>query len=137
MPLFGAHLSIAGGHHNALLEAQTMGCDTVQLFTKQPSQWAAKPIEQEQASLFRSTLRKSGLRLPVAHDSYLINPASPDDALYRRSLDAFVEEMNRAEVLGVRYLVVHPGAHMDSGEDVGLERVARALDEAHARCAGH
>ena len=71
MPLFGAHLSIAGGHHNALLQAQALGCDTVQLFTKQPSQWSARPITNEQAHLFRSTLRKSGLRLPIAHDSYL------------------------------------------------------------------
>src|SRR5262245_36714944 len=110
MPLFGAHLSIAGGHHNALLEAQSLACDTVQLFTKQPSQWAARPIGDEQARLFRSTLRKSGLRLPIAHDSYLINLASPDEALHRRSLDAFVEEMNRAELLGLRYLVMHPGA---------------------------
>src|SRR5690349_11043821 len=116
MPLFGAHLSIAGGHHKALLEAQARGCDSVQLFTKAPSQWAAKPIDEDQARLFRRTLRQSGLRLPMAHDSYLINLASPDEDLYRRSIEACVDELNRAELLGLKYLVMHPGAHLDDSE---------------------
>ena len=106
MPLFGAHMSIAGGYHNALLEAEAHGCDCVQLFTKQPSQWAARPIDDEQIRLFRSTLRRTKLRFPTAHDSYLINLASPDEALYRRSIDAFVVELGRAESLGLRYLDV-------------------------------
>jgi deoxyribonuclease-4 len=136
MPLFGAHLSIAGGYHRALLAAQEHGCPTVQLFTKQPSQWAAAPITPEQAQTFRDTLAQTGLRQVMVHDSYLINLASPDPALYRRSLDAFVEEMGRAEALGVSYLVMHPGSHVDSGEEAGLLRVAQALDEAHTRCEG-
>jgi deoxyribonuclease-4 len=133
MPLFGAHMSIAGGHHLALLEAQALGCQTVQLFTKAPSQWSAKPIDPEQARLFRATLRRTRLRQPLIHDSYLINLASPDEALYRRSLEAFIDELDRAELLGVRYLVTHPGAHLDSGEETGLARVAAALDEIHSR----
>jgi deoxyribonuclease IV len=137
MPLFGAHLSIAGGHHLALLEARRRGFDTVQVFTKAPSQWSAKPIDDDQAKLFRKTLRQTRLRLPMAHDSYLINLASPDEALYRRSLEAFVDELNRAEALGLRYLVTHPGAHLDDAEEAGLARVARAIDEAHARCPRH
>jgi deoxyribonuclease-4 len=136
MPLFGVHTSIAGGCHNALLEAQARGCDTVQLFTKAPSQWAAKPIDEEQARLFRKTHKQTRLRLPMAHDSYLINLASPDEKLYRRSVDAFVDEMNRAELLGLRYLVMHPGAHLDDSAEAGLARVAGALDEVHTRCAG-
>src|SRR6202041_2762252 len=72
----------------------------------------------------------------MAHDSYLINLASPDEVLSRRSIDAFVEEMNRAERLGLSYLVMHPGAHLDRGEEEGLERVAKALNEAHSRCPG-
>jgi deoxyribonuclease-4 len=83
---------------------------------------------------FRKALRGSGLRFPLAHDSYLINLASPDDALYRRSIEAFVVEVERAELLGLSYLVMHPGAHVNSGEEAGLARVARALDEVHARC---
>jgi deoxyribonuclease-4 len=136
MPLFGAHMSIVGGYHAALLAASAHGCDTVQLFTKAPNQWAGKPILPEETKLFRRTLRETRLRLPLAHDSYLINLASPDDALYRKSIEAFVDEMQRAETLGIRYLVTHPGAHMDAGEDEGLRRVATAFDEVHRRCAG-
>lgn len=136
MPLFGAHLSIAGGFHHALLEAQERGCGTVQIFTKAPNQWTAKPIDPEEARRFRATLRQTRLRLPMAHDSYLINLASPDETLYRRSLEAFLDELTRAETLGLRYLVTHPGARLDSTEEQALARVAAALDEVHARTPG-
>jgi deoxyribonuclease IV len=134
MPLFGAHMSVAGGLHNALLAAQAHQCSTVQLFTKNANQWTSPPLTDDAVRLFRRTLRQSKLRYPMAHDSYLINLASPDPALYRRSLEAFVVEVQRAEQLGLRYLVTHPGAHLDSGEEAGLTRVAEALDEVHARC---
>jgi deoxyribonuclease-4 len=137
MPLFGANKSIAGGYHNALLAAQTLGCETVQLFTKPPNQWASKPITRDEAMRFRRALRATKLRLPIAHDCYLINLASPDPILDRRSLEAFIDELYRAEQLGLRYLVTHPGAHMGDGEEAGLDRVAAALDEAHQRCAGY
>ena len=136
MPLFGAHMSVAGGCHNALLLAQAHGCDTVQLFTKNSNQWSARVLADEEVRLFRRTLRQTKLRFPTAHDSYLINLASPDEALYQKSVAAFVVELQRAERLGLRYLVTHPGAHLDSGEEAGLARVAKALDEVHARCAG-
>lgn len=137
MPLFGAHMSIVGGHHQALLTAQQYGCDTVQLFTKAPNQWAGKPITAADARTFRRTLRQTKLRYPLAHDSYLINLASPDPALYRKSIAAFVDEMNRAELLGLSYLVTHPGAHMCVGDEGGLALVVAALDEVHRRCAGY
>ncbi len=137
MPLFGAHLSIAGGLHNALLSAQALNCETVQLFTANPSQWTSRDLTPEEISLFRRTLRETKLRYPTAHDSYLINLASPDDTLYRRSIEAFLNEMRRAEQLRLRYLVMHPGAHVGSGEDAGLTKVAAALDEIHARCADY
>jgi deoxyribonuclease-4 len=136
MPLFGAHMSVAGGCHNALLAAQAHGCPAVQLFTKNANQWAARDFTDDEVALFRATRRKTGVRSLAAHDSYLINLASPDETLYRRSVEAFVVEMQRAERLGLHYLVMHPGAHLDSGEEAGLGRVARALDEAHARCPG-
>lgn len=137
MPLFGAHLSIAGGCHRALLEAQSRGFDTVQIFTKAPNQWTARPLDEEQVRLFRETLQETGLKYPTAHDSYLINLASPDETLYRKSIEAFVTEMNRAESLGLSYLVMHPGAHLSGTVEEGLSRVAQALDEVHARCAEH
>lgn len=134
MPLFGAHMSIAGGCHRAVEAAVARGCGTVQLFTKNSNQWAGKPLSDDDVKLFRKTLRRSGLKYPTAHDSYLINLATQDEALYRKSIDAFVDELNRAETLGLKYLVTHPGAHLGAGEDVGLARVAQALDEVHARC---
>jgi deoxyribonuclease-4 len=136
MPLFGAHMSIVGGYHAALLAAQRQRCESVQLFTKAPNHWAGNPITADEARLFRRTFRETKLRYALAHDSYLINFASPDPALYRKSIEAFVDEMNRAEALGLAYLVTHPGAHMGAGEQAGIARVAAALDEVHRRCAG-
>jgi deoxyribonuclease-4 len=133
MPLFGAHMSIAGGYHKALLAAQEHGCDTVQLFTKSTNQWKAKELTEEEVRVFRRILRQTRLRFPMAHDCYLINLASPDEVLYRKSIEAFVIEYQRAEQLGLRYLVAHPGAFLDSTEEAGLARVAEALDEVHGR----
>jgi deoxyribonuclease-4 len=129
-------MSIAGGYHNALLAARAYGCDTVQLFTKNNNQWYAKPLSADDIRTFKRTLRQTRLRLPMAHDSYLINLASPDANLYRQSLEALVIEMQRAEALGLRHLVMHPGSAVDGDVEAGLARVARALDEVHARCAG-
>ena len=134
MPLFGAHKSIAAGYHNALLHAQAHACDTVQLFTKNNNQWYAKELTEDDIRIFKKTLRQTRLRFPMAHDCYLINLASPDAVLYRKSVEAFVIEVQRAEALGLRYLVTHPGAAVDGDEEAGLARVARALDEVHGRC---
>src|SRR5262249_11437938 len=134
MPLFGAHMSIAGGCHKALLEAQAHGCTTVQLCTKSANQWRARELTAEDIQTFHRTLRQTRLRFPTAHDSYLINLASPDEDLYRRSLEAFIVELQRAEALRLRYLVTHSGSAVDGDEAAGLVRVAGALDEVHRRC---
>src|SRR5262249_59051423 len=89
MPLFGAHMSIAGGYHNAVIAARSHGCQALQLFTKNSNQWAAKELSDEDVRLFRRELRGSGIRVTMAHDSYLINLASPEEELYRRSVEAF------------------------------------------------
>jgi deoxyribonuclease IV len=128
MALFGAHMSVAGGHYKALLSAVEQKCQAVQLFTKNSNQW--------NATLFRRTLRRTGIGFPMAHSSYLLNLASPDEALYRRSIAALLIEMSRAEQLGLRYLIIHPGCHMGAGENAGLVRIVGALDEVHGRCAG-
>src|SRR6266852_4946334 len=112
MPLFGAHMSIAGGYHHAIEAAQKHRCDALQLFTKSSNQWKAKELTEEEVATFRGMYRQSGLRLAMAHDSYLINLASPDTALYRKSVEAFVVEYQRSERLGLRYLVTHPGSHI-------------------------
>jgi deoxyribonuclease-4 len=135
MPLFGAHMSIAGSYHKALLTAHEHGCETVQLFTKSSNQWKAKPFTDDDLATFKTTLTDTGLQFPTAHDSYLINLASPDEALRRKSLEAFVIEVERADILGLSYLVTHPGSPTDGDERAGLRRVAKALDEVHKRCA--
>ena len=123
---FGAHMSIAGGYEKAVLAAHAVGFQTVQLFTKNNNQWNAPPLTPEQAAAFRSALERTGIALPVAHTSYLINMASPDDALWDRSIHAMVVEVGCCHELGIADLVVHPGAHMGEGEEAGLRRVARA-----------
>lgn len=134
MPLLGSHMSIAGGHHHALEAALDHGCGTVQLFTKNNNQWRGKPLSEEDVTTFRRILKASGLKKTMAHDSYLINLASPDGPLYRKSVDAFVDEVERADALGLTYLVMHPGTPTDGNEEEGLRRIARALDEIHHRC---
>jgi deoxyribonuclease-4 len=137
MPLLGAHMSIAGGHHHAVEAALKYNCETVQLFTKNSNQWKTKILCQEDVRTFRSALRDSKLQWPMAHDSYLINLASPDDVLYRRSIDALTIEVERAEQLGLSYLIMHPGSPLDSGEEAGLTRIAAGLDDVHHRCSGY
>lgn len=136
MPLFGAHLSVAGGLHNAVASAVALRCDALQIFTKNANTWAADPLTEEEVGEFRRAATAAKLRDITAHDSYLINLASPDDALFAKSVDALTTEMERSEALGLSHLVMHPGAHVGSGEGTGLDRVAAGLDEAHARCAG-
>jgi deoxyribonuclease IV len=136
MAILGAHQSIAGGYDKAVERAQHCGCDCVQLFTKNNNQWAAKPISTEDVCRFRAALGSLGITCPLAHDSYLINLASPDRLLWRRSTDAFVEELHRAETLGIPYIVTHPGAYTTADEAAGLRNIVRAIDEIHGQTRG-
>jgi deoxyribonuclease-4 len=131
--MFGSHLSIAGGMHNALLSAETFGMETVQVFTKNQQQWRCKPLDPGAIAQWATERDRLKFRKTVSHDSYLINLASADDVLWNKSVGLFVEELMRCVLLGIPYLVTHPGAHMGSGEAAGLRRVAMALDAAHAR----
>ncbi|HET6573805.1 MAG TPA: deoxyribonuclease IV [Fimbriiglobus sp.] len=137
MPLFGAHVSIAGGLHKAAETAAALDCGTMQIFSKNASQWAGKPLTDDEVAAFKAAVRKARLKYPTAHDSYLINLAAPGDELFEKSIAAFVDELNRAERLGLSYLVTHPGAHVGSGEDAGLRRVTEGLDRALKRTAGY
>jgi deoxyribonuclease-4 len=130
--MFGSHLSISGGLENALIAAESLGCDTVQVFTKNQQQWKCKPLTSEAIEPWKSHLTRLKFRKTVSHDSYLINLASPDDRLWHASIDLFIEELSRCQALNIPYLVTHPGAHVGSGEDAGLKRVAAGLDRAHA-----
>lgn len=130
--MFGSHLSIAGGMHNALIDAEKLRCDTVQVFTKNQQQWKCKPLAREAIEQWKAHLGRLGFKKTVSHDSYLINLASPDERLWRASVELFAEELSRCRQLNIPYLVTHPGAHVGSGEEAGLKRVAAGLDEAYA-----
>jgi deoxyribonuclease-4 len=133
--VFGSHLSIAGGLHNALLTGERLGLDTVQVFTKNQQQWRVPKLKRPAVDLWQEHARRLSFKATVSHASYLINLASPDPVLWRRSVGLLVEEMRRCQSLGIGYLVIHPGCHMGSGEEAGIARVAQALDRARERCA--
>ena len=136
MPLFGSHLSIAGGYYKAVETAASLGMDTVQLFTKNNNQWKGKLLADDDVRRFREAVERTGVRRPCAHNSYLINVASPDDVLWQKSIDALVDELQRAEALGLVGVVMHPGAFVASSEEAGQRRIVLALDEVHARTTG-
>ncbi len=125
--LLGAHMSIAGGLDLAPLRGQEVGCRAIQLFTKSSNQWRARPLPREEIERYRANLQAAGIAHTVAHDSYLINLASTDPSLHQRSMTAFQEELERAEALGIPYLVTHPGAHVGAGEETGLRQVANSI----------
>lgn len=127
-PLIGAHMSVAGGLVLGIERAIKLRIRALQIFTKNASQWNAKPLEEEQARGFRAAWQASGLAPVVAHGSYLINLASPDRVLRRKSVEALADELRRAEALGVRYVVTHPGAHMGSGAAAGCDRASESLE---------
>lgn len=136
-PLLGAHMSIAGGVANALLLGKSVDCAAIQIFTRSARQWAAKPYTQEEVEQFHRNRKKTGIGTVIAHDSYLLNLASPDGALRNRSVAAFVDEFERCETLGVTHLIAHPGAHAGAGELAGIKTIARSLDEVHQACPGY
>lgn len=132
----GGHESIAGGIYKAFDRAQSVGCEVVQVFVKPNRAWAAPTITDDHVALFRSRHDETGICPVVAHTSYLLNLASPKDSLWRKSRDTLIVEMERCEALGIPWLVLHPGAHVGSGEEAGLARIARALGQVHAATSG-
>jgi len=135
--LLGAHMSIAGGVFNAPLRGKSVGCDTIQIFVKNANQWVGKLISDEEAEKLQETKKETGIDPIFSHNSYLINLASPDDALYEKSVNAMLDELERSEKLNLPFLVVHPGSHVGSGEEAGLHRIAEALNTLFAKTKGY
>ena len=131
--MFGSHLSIAGGLHNALLKAEQLGCDTVQVFTKNQQQWKCSPLDPDAVLNWARESKRLKFKQTVSHDSYLINLASPDPVMWEKSIELFIEELKRCLLLRIPYLVTHPGAHMGQGDEAGLGRVVEALNIIHQR----
>jgi len=126
-PRLGFHAPIKGGLHESLIIASETGCDAVQLFSRNPRGWMAKPLTKQTIDLFRKTRRLTRLSPVLIHTNYLINLAAADELMLEKSRASFREEVQRAILLGVDYIVVHPGSAHGSCEADGIETCARSL----------
>lgn len=126
--LLGAHVSISGGVFTAISNGEKIGATAIQIFSKNQTRWAAKSLSDDDAERFKNAWKNSAIKEIIIHDSYLINLGSPDHTTVNKSRSAFLDEINRAEKLGIGYLVFHPGSHLDSGEDAGLKTIADSLN---------
>ena len=131
--LFGAHESVSGGVSTAFARAKVDECRAIQIFTKNSNQWKDPVLAPEAIAAFRDARASYGDVPVLAHASYLINLATDDATVLGRSIDALVAEVERSSALGVDYVVLHPGAPLGAGEEVGLARVCEALDAVAAR----
>ena len=128
LPRIGFHAPIKGGVHEALVIARETGCDTVQIFSRNPRGWMAKALLPADVALFRKTRRATKLSPVLVHCNYLVNLAAADALLLEKSRVSFREELERAIMLGVDYLVVHPGSSRGACEADGLATCARSLE---------
>jgi len=128
--ILGAHVSTAGGVDKSPGNGLELGCQTIQIFTRNQRQWKAKPLTDSEVEGFRRELSRCGIGSTAAHASYLLNLGSPEPTVLARSLEAFSQELERCRRLGLDFLVVHPGAHLGSGESAGLRAVAASLNRA-------
>jgi deoxyribonuclease IV len=124
---FGAHMMIAGGLHRAIATGQDVGCDVVQVFTKSPQQWQARPLTDEDICGFREAQEAAGIPCVAAHDTYLINPAAADPVVLERSRAGMIDELERAAALGIPALVMHLGARGTEPEEAALERLIASV----------
>ena len=131
MPILGAHMSIAGGYYKAVEAAASFQMDCVQVFTKNNNQWRAKEITQPEAEQFAGSLQEHGIVKPLSHASYLINLAAEADELWEKSIAGMIVELQRAAILGIPFVVVHPGAGVKLTEEAAIERVSQAINHIH------
>lgn len=134
--LLGAHVSIAGGLHKAILEATAMEATACQIFVKSSRSWHAKPLTEEEIDTFKTVWKASAIKVVVAHASYLINIASPDAKTHKNSAAALAGELARCEQLGIQYLVLHPGSHVGSGVEAGCTKIAETLNDILSKTKG-
>jgi deoxyribonuclease-4 len=125
--LIGAHTSTAGGLSNALIEGESIGATTVQLFTSNQKQWRGRILSEEDVTIFRDFQKKTGIDVTMSHDSYLINLGSPDLELLEKSRHAFKEEIIRCQTLGITYLNFHPGAFTTGSKERCLDSIVESL----------
>ena len=126
----GAHMSVAGGVSKAVDRALIHGCEALQIFSKNASRWQAPPLDRSEIREFRRRVEAAGITPVVAHASYLINLATPLSALRDRSIAALIDELDRADALGLLGVVLHPGTCTDGTVDDALRLVASAVRQA-------
>ena len=126
--LLGVHVSIAGHIWESIDRAEALGCNVMQIFSRDPRQWRRSKIKAEDIREFRLRREKSGIQKVFIHIPYLINLASPYNVLYQGSLRAYIQDMKEAQALGADYIVTHMGSHKESGEKQGLKRITVALN---------
>lgn len=139
MKYIGAHVSASGGISNAILNAEAIGANAFALFTRNQRSWVSKPLAQDEIHTFRTLLSERGFepRYVLPHDSYLINLGSPDEDTLAKSRAAFLDEMQRAEQLGLTMLNFHPGSHLNKiSEEECLDQIAREINSALAQTHG-
>jgi deoxyribonuclease IV len=124
----GAHLSIAKGFDHAVYEARSLGCNTLQIFTKNANAWREREISDQEAQLFHQAKQKTGIEIVTSHTSYLINLASEEREIRKKSIQALKAEMIRAGKLELSFVVIHPGAHKGTGINQGLNRIVESLN---------
>jgi deoxyribonuclease IV len=135
--LLGAHTSIQGGVAESIPLAEKLKFTAMQIFTKNNNRWFAKPLNESEITLFKSRLKNSNIKFVVAHDCYLINLCAKDKEILTKSRTAFIDELERCEVLGIPYLNFHPGSHGGAGEDVGIKLIAESLNIANSKTKGY
>lgn len=130
MMKIGFHVSISGSIDLAVDRALALGCNTFQIFTRNPRGWSPRPLRAEEVEAFRRKRAGAGLEPVYAHTPYLINLASPREEVYRRSTEALMVDLERCRALEVRHLVTHLGSHLGSGTELGIERLLNAINNA-------
>ena len=125
--LIGVHCSISGGLFRAAEKGGELGCSAIQIFTKSSNQWKAKELTPEDIDKFKNSLRENQIRMVIAHTGYLINLASIDPVIHKSSLDSMRVELERAEALGIPFVVVHMGSHKEAGELIGIVQIVENL----------
>lgn len=129
--LLGAHMSTVGGVDTAVDRGTSIGCTTMQLFTKNNNQWFAKPLTEEVIANYKTKIATANISKVVSHDSYLINLCAANPDTLKKSLLAFADELERCELLGIPYLNFHPGAHVGAGEEEGIKKIIESLNIVH------
>jgi deoxyribonuclease-4 len=130
-------MSIGSGLYRALIRGKEIGCRAIQIFSGSRNHWKKKKLTAADIDAFQRTRQDTSVKPAAVHDSYLINLASPNSELREKSFRALLDELERAELLGIPYVVIHPGSHLGEGEKKGLRRIAEGINRVYDRARNH